>query len=285
MKYLMESVREASRLDAKTDYEETKKQLLDCGLDQLNGVPHIVDAGCGSGAVSEIIAEISSQAYGHCKLSLLDLSPSRLKEAGGKLAPYSDQIDLHLVNCELEQIPDHVRDADLLFSRFVFEYLKEPATVFRQYMRILRPGGKLVLADLDHNMMNHYPIKPLLQERLEKLMSVFQEMKLFDPYAGRKLYQLFYTHSFREIQVRLYPHHIFYGGITNRDSKNWVAKFQQVLELYERGEFDIDFDLYQFVEEFRSFLSSEVSFSYTPLILVEGLCPENPQGIRPSEPV
>ena len=55
MKYLMESVREASRLDTKTDYEETKKQLLDCGLDQLNDVPHIVDAGCGSGAVSEII--------------------------------------------------------------------------------------------------------------------------------------------------------------------------------------------------------------------------------------
>ncbi len=270
MQYLMESQQEAERLDLKTNRQEAYKQLGDLGLNRLSGSPHIVDAGCGSGAVSKVMAEIALEKYAHFHFSLLDTSEERLNEAKKKLKCDPKRAIFNFVPCHLESIPLKSNSVDFIFSRFVFEYLKDPEIVFKEFVRILKPGGKLVIGDLDYNMMTHYPIDTELEHQLKEILSVLSDMKLLDPYAGRRLYHYFYTHSMKKKKVHLYAHHLFYDRMSDVDWKNWEAKFKMIIQINEKKKLPLNFDIHKFLDRFKEFMHSTKRFSYTPLIFVEG---------------
>ena len=270
MQYLMESKQEAERLDLKTNREEAYKQLGDLGLNRLSGSPHIVDAGCGSGAASKVMAEIALEEYAHFHFSLLDISEERLDEAKKKLKYDPKRAIFNFVPCHLESIPLKSNSVDFLFSRFVFEYLKDPEIVFKEFIRILKPGGKLAIGDLDYNMMTHYPLDAELEHQLKEILFVLSDMKLFDPYAGRRLYYYFYTHSMKKKKIHLYAHHLFYDRMPDIDWKNWEAKFKKIIQINKKKKLPLNFDIHEFLDRFKEFMHSNERFSYTPLIFVEG---------------
>ena len=42
---------------------------------------------------------------------------------------------------------------DLVHARYVLEHLRDPMTTVRQMVRAVRPGGRIILADDDHDVM------------------------------------------------------------------------------------------------------------------------------------
>ena len=52
--------------------------------------------------------------------------------------------DAQLFNTDLANIPVAPASVDVIMSRSVFEHLDEPAAVYREFMRILKPGGHVV---------------------------------------------------------------------------------------------------------------------------------------------
>ena len=151
--------------------------------------------------------------------------------------------------------------------------MTDPQPVFNELVRLLKPGGKLVVGDLDYNCLTHYPLDSKLEEDLLRVMEVLQANRFFDPYIGRKLYSFFHRASLSEIKVHFSAHHLFYGNLSETDEFNWLAKIDQLMELQRRGTVRLDVDLGKFKERFFDFLKSPERFTYTPFILVEGRRP------------
>lgn len=262
MSYLMESKGEAQRLLIKGDEPTTRHQLL---LTGLKPGMRAVDAGGGAGFVSRIMADIVT-ATG--EVLLVDQSDERLQVARDYTAPFTH---VSFVSGALEQIPLPADSVDYVFCRFVFEYLQNQEAVFAELVRILRPGGRLVVGDLDYNVMTHYPLPDGVEAQLHEALGQLARKKLFDPFAGRKLYHYYHRAQLEQIQVHLLPHHLFYGEVAEKDLFNFDMKVKQIEQLSKAGVLKLSFDVAQFAKEVRAFFRSPGRFSYTPLILVEGV--------------
>ena len=100
-----------------------------------------VDLGCGTG---ELLIELAGRAE---RVIGVDSSPNMLEQARRKTAPYRDRVDLRLG--ELEHLPIRVGEADLAVASMVLHHLVVPAAGIREIQRILKPGGRLIIADFE----------------------------------------------------------------------------------------------------------------------------------------
>ena len=270
--YFMERPDEAVRLLSKDRTDATRNQLLETGIANLGDSPCLVDAGTGAGVVAMQMARLASEYYQQASVTLLDGSAERLAAAENNLQPYTD-IEKTFVSCNLEEIPLPSNSVDYLFCRFVFEYLANPKKVFHEFKRIMKPGGKLVVGDLDYNSLSHYPLNDTLQNNLNEIMRAVEKQGLMDLYAGRKLYSYFFNEQLKDINVHFHAHHLFYGTLDENDEYNWTKKLEQLIQYQSTGEIELSFDIKKFKTQFIEFLKSPGRFSYTPLILVEGVKP------------
>lgn len=268
--YLMEGENEALRLAVKDKAAETHKQLLFTGLpDYLTDDAQIVDAGTGVGVVAEQMAKIAQEHGARPHLILLDANKDRLQAAGQRLAQYS--CEQTFLPCDLAQIQLPSDSVDYLFCRFVFEYLRDQRSVFAEFKRILKPGGKMVIADLDNNSTSHYPLSADLQRKLDCIVREIEKSGSFDFQAGRKLFHYFHEGKFANIKVHAGMHHLFYGEVGEHDDFNWSTKLQRLIDMQKRGQIELDFSVSEFANDFLAFFRSPERFSYTPLFIVEGV--------------
>ncbi len=104
-----------------------------------------VDLGCGTGELIIALAGKSERVIG------VDSSPNMLKQARMKTAAIEDRVDLRLG--EMEHLPLRDGEADLAVASMVLHHLVAPAAGIREIHRILKKGGKLLIADFEkHNI-------------------------------------------------------------------------------------------------------------------------------------
>ncbi len=119
--------------------EEKVEQVL---LELLSGprVRDLLDVGTGTGRILELLAPRAERAIG------LDLSREMLAVARAKL----DKAGLR--NCELRQgdmyhLPLPPRSVDAVTFHQVLHFGETPADAIAEAARVLRPGGRLLVAD------------------------------------------------------------------------------------------------------------------------------------------
>ncbi len=267
--YLMESDKESERLQIKSKAEKTREQLIDTGILSLEPGAFILDAGSGIGHAAEVIGDLLGEHGLASRVALLDQSEKRLAAARARME-VDPKSKYDYIPCDLTDIPLESDSADYIFCRFVFEYLQDPQAVFDELFRVLKPGGKLVLGDLDYNCMTHYPMDPQLEADLNDVMKALQDNQFFDPFMGRKIYSYFYRSGLNDIRVNFYAHHLFYGVLAPEDEFNWLAKLDRLIELEQKGTLKLKIDVERFKKNIHEFVKFPGRFSYTPLILVEG---------------
>ncbi|HTD09604.1 MAG TPA: methyltransferase domain-containing protein [Solirubrobacteraceae bacterium] len=101
---------------------------------ELNGDELVLDAGCGSGRITEALLERLPQG----RVIAVDESPSMVEAARTRLGPDADVRVMDLLQLELEQ------PLDAILSTATFHWISDHQRLFRSLHGALKPGGRLV---------------------------------------------------------------------------------------------------------------------------------------------
>jgi trans-aconitate 2-methyltransferase len=104
---------------------------------ELVGGERVLDAGCGSGRVTERL--LARLPRGH--VVALDASPRMIDEARERLIAFGDRVEF--VVADLRE-PLRIDGVDAVFSTATFHWIADHAALFRNLAAALRPGGQLV---------------------------------------------------------------------------------------------------------------------------------------------
>lgn len=101
---------------------------------QLRGEETVLDAGCGSGRITQALIERLPQG----RVIAIDESPSMIAAARERLGPDVDLRVGDLLQLELEQ------PVDAILSTATFHWIKDHERLFARLRAALAPGGRLV---------------------------------------------------------------------------------------------------------------------------------------------
>jgi len=101
------------------------------------GMLHALDAGCGTGFLAVELATRGHHVIG------VDFAGSMLAEARRK----TRGLAVRLVEADAEQLPFKTGSLGLVISRHLLWTLPHPEATIGEWMRVLRPGGRLAIVD------------------------------------------------------------------------------------------------------------------------------------------
>jgi ubiquinone/menaquinone biosynthesis C-methylase UbiE len=264
--YLMESDEEAARLERKTDDTTTREHLNLVGLQE--GMKAL-DAGAGTGAVARQMAQMVGPSG---SVVALDRSDKRMTH-GAQLAEDSSVDNLEFILGDVLRPPLPKDSFDFVWSRFLFEYLAAPEAALTSLLELVKPGGKIVIGDLDGNGVFHAPMPDELQIGIDTLQKGLAHY--FDPYVGRKLFPLMHSAGLRDIRVHILPYHLYAGTAPDSVIEHWKLKLETIRPFAQQV-MGSESSYNSFAALFLAFLADPHTLSYSVLFLVEGHKPNSP---------
>src|SRR5258707_2501617 len=175
--YIMEDPREAMRLEAKVDPKAWVRKYL------AHRVPpgaQILSVGCGPGVILREVCATDSSITG----TGIDISAERVQEAIRK-NPANSRVKLLRGDAHAMQFPSD--SFDLVYSRMLFEYLHDKERAAAEMVRVCRPGGSVLIQDLDGQLLWNYPEDPVVQCAVEKVVAGFAGTGV-GPFFWRQLF-------------------------------------------------------------------------------------------------
>jgi SAM-dependent methyltransferase len=209
--YIMDNASEGERVEQKTDAALTTEQLKWAGLHIGDSV---LDLGCAAGTTSRIMAGLVGPEG---RVVGVDASSMRVEDARSR----TTDAHIEFVIGDAESIPLEDDSFDVCWSRFLFEYLPRPARVLREMIRVTRPGGSVVVSDLDGNCIWHAGMDDHLQREIAAAIATFGPG--FDAEVGRKLPALFLASELSEVSLDIRPYHVVSGRDQQSQSIDTLA--------------------------------------------------------------
>lgn len=136
--------REAAEFDSEADHglrDPAVRQAWDALMGRLlpEAPARVVDMGCGTGSLSVLLAERGYAVTG------VDLSPKMLAVAQAKAQTAGVVVDFGLADATDPDLP--TGSFDVVLSRHVIWALPDPGAAFRRWLRLLSPGGTVVMVE------------------------------------------------------------------------------------------------------------------------------------------
>jgi 2-polyprenyl-3-methyl-5-hydroxy-6-metoxy-1,4-benzoquinol methylase len=103
------------------------------------GKTAVLDIGCGTGSLSIVLAGLGYEVTG------IDLSPNMIALAQEKAQAAQHPIKFHVMDAGFPQLTPHQFDA--IVCRHLLWTLPEPDQVLQRWVRLLKPGGRLLLIE------------------------------------------------------------------------------------------------------------------------------------------
>ena len=267
MSYLLESPGEPARIRAKTEPLLIRHHLDWAGLQHGES---LVDFGCASGEVMREAAGIADadrivgidgdgDALEYARAEALRLGLTGLDhrkawvDGPGSSGLHSDRYD-------------HA------WARFFLEYHPRPLEAIREMTRVVRPGGKVNLIDIDGNCIWHFPLPRELESRLADVLGDLRRTG-FDPRIGSKLRPLARRAGLVDVHESVEPHHRILGAPDEPTAEAWRRKLGAVKVAYERlmpGRASRA----QVLDDLLAFILRDDTMTWSLLHLVQGTKPD-----------
>jgi ubiquinone/menaquinone biosynthesis C-methylase UbiE len=185
---------EASRLERQA---EIMNPLLEKQFEIMGLKPNmrVLDAGCGSGAITRLIARkvFPEEVVG------LDMDPSFIEKAR-RLA---ESEGIENIRFDIGNIEDLNYDDgffDLSYCRFVLMHLHDPVKAVSELKRVTREGGSVAAAEPDDGAIVIFPTLPKFEEHKSKYGQYCKKIGI-NRFMGRELFATFSQAGLKSIDV------------------------------------------------------------------------------------
>ncbi len=142
----------------------------------------LLDVGCGDGRIMEMLWKEGK------KISGIDISPEMIKQAGQRLAGKA-----RLVVGDSEFLPWPDREFDVVICTSSFHHYPRPMAVLKEMLRVLKPDGLLLIAELDFPN----PIRVLANGIVP-----FLKFGVYHFYSRREMERLFRAAGLQDLECR-----------------------------------------------------------------------------------
>jgi SAM-dependent methyltransferase len=163
----------------------------------LHGNERILDVGCGLGHFSRLMARTTGQA-----VVGVERSGDQIQAARGHAAQEGESHLLDLRQGDALDLPlreEEWGSFDLAHARFLLEHVPDPAGVVAAMVRAVRPGGRVVLADDDHDLLRLWPEPPGVLQLWQAYIRSYDRLGN-DPFVGRRLAALLHGAGARPVR-------------------------------------------------------------------------------------
>jgi SAM-dependent methyltransferase len=177
---------------------------------QLRGDERIIDFGSGLGQFTRMMARaVPRGSVVGVERSVEQLaSAKRLAEADGE----TGLVDFRQGDVLTLDLGDEWGTFDVAHARFVLEHVPDPLRVVETMVRAVKPGGRIVLADDDHEVLRLWPESPGINELWHAYMRTYDRIGN-DPIVGRRLVELLHAAGAQPVRSTW----IFFGGCAGMD--------------------------------------------------------------------
>jgi ubiquinone/menaquinone biosynthesis C-methylase UbiE len=156
-----------------------------------------LDVGCGGGHVTLDMARIAGPTG---RVTGVDLDPVKLELAAHDAAAQGlTNVSFTTMDARDWQ-PDE--PCDLVYARFLLTHLREPVEMLRRMSSWAKPGGAIVVEDIDIAGCFAYPDSPAMERQIA-LYSAAAVRRGCDPRIGCRLRTLFVEGGLRDVTDRL----------------------------------------------------------------------------------
>ena len=189
----------------------------------------ILDVGAGTGALT---LDLAWRVGLNGLVTALDNDAEALKIAQS----LAERVGVKIVTLLGDATALPVKDAtqDMAVARYLFQHLPDPSAVLFQMRRVTRPGGRIVIIDVDDGVAL---CEPLVSQHLAALRKAIRTLQLQcggNRLIGRQLYRLMREVGLEAIQVFVIPR--IRLGIQNGRSSAEIEAYQIERLLRDREE-------------------------------------------------
>jgi ubiquinone/menaquinone biosynthesis C-methylase UbiE len=168
----------------------------------------ILELGSGPGFITQQLLALTPQSTITC----LEIQSARLKQAEQYLQPPAKD-RVHFVEGSIMdmQFPDN--SFDFAYARLLFQHLPDPIGAAKETWRVLKPGGKFVIYDIDDDIFGL--MEPTFSE-LPKVLEQFGEAQAArggNRHVGRKLWRILNAANFSNLDLEVIAAHSTNEGI------------------------------------------------------------------------
>lgn len=265
--YLMDDPREAERLAAKVDPERWVETYL---RRHLFSSCSVLDVGCGPGVIARAIGKL----FPTTTVVGVDASAERISEARRLVG---DCLNVEMSEGRASCLPFESHQFDLVYCRFLLEYLPDRKDAISEMVRVCAPGGRVLLQDLDGQLVWHYPCDEGLQGDIGRVLRRLG-MAGFDPFVGRKLFSFARSAGLCDIEVRAESYHLVAGRIDELNYHLWQLKLDIALPAMAKA-LNSRIEAEALRDAFLAYLRRDDTLTYSVVFTVVGTKPGEEGGV------
>src|SRR5438477_10932793 len=228
--------KEIERLRGQTlwAWDKTSRNL---GWFGLRDGMSILEVGSGPGFVTELLLALCP----HSHITCVEIDPDLIIPAEQYLQSRGLQGRYSIVQGDLMKmdLPDDTFDFAL--ASIVFQHLRDPLGAVEEIRRVLKPGGRLVINDIDIGLGEIVePFNPEA-DAIEAKLHESRSLRGGNPRIGRRLWRLLAAAGYVNIDLEVVPIHTDKVGIEAIFSTEWdPGGFKPALDMGVMTEADVE---------------------------------------------